>query len=146
MVAAVAALSASGAPGGLQVHRARARPIERDTLPAVVVYSANPPLGGESERVTRLDHDAGVERELNLRVEIRVAGEAPEPLIDPIYAWVVRSLRGDPTLGGLALDLEELRSADDAAVMRVPVGARAVDFRVTYHTAEDDPEEEVYGS
>lgn len=143
MLAVLTALDGPGKPAGLSVHRARARPIERDTLPALAVYRAVPPLGGESETVQRLDHDPGVERAMNVRVEIRVAGEEPDPLIDPIYAWVVRALRADPTLGGLVLDVEEIRSSDDAALLGVPVGACAVDFLITYITSEDDPEEGV---
>ena len=41
MVALVAALSTGGAgsPAGLTVHRERTRPIETDSLPAIMVYA-----------------------------------------------------------------------------------------------------------
>lgn len=144
IVEAVSRLNAPGRPPGLHFHRNRTLPIERDTLPSGVAYPAVPPLGGESETVERLDHDDGVERRMNLRIELRVAGDVPDALIDPHYAWTVRALREDPTLGGLCLDIQELRHQDDAVVMNVPVGARAVDFAVTYITSEDDPEEGGY--
>jgi hypothetical protein len=137
----VGALKA-GAPA--EVHRYRIRPIERDQLPAYVVYPANPPLGGQSEVVERLDHDPGVERRLNLRVEIRVEvtdpNDEPDSVLDEHYVHVVKALRADPTCGGLALDCEESSSSFDAADLGKEVGACAVDFVITYHTDEDDPE------
>jgi hypothetical protein len=145
MQAIVAVLDGSGKPAGLKVHRSRHVPIERDDLPALVPYRSRPPLGGRSEEVERLDHDPGVERRLNVRVEARVSGAVPEAALDPLFIWTVKSLREDPTLGGLVLDIRELGSETDSAEMGKPVGAEAIDFEVIYQTSEDNPEEEVYG-
>jgi hypothetical protein len=149
--AAVAALDGVGKPAGLVVHRFRARPLERETqLPAAVVYPTAAPLRGESETVERLDHDEGVERKLNLRVELRVQDEQPDEALDPLYAWVVRALRTQfeaeaGTLFELCADLEEKRSDFAAAESGIgPVGACGVDFEITYFTSENDPNEGVY--
>ncbi|MFW6031000.1 MAG: hypothetical protein ACOC9T_00285 [Myxococcota bacterium] len=137
----VEALDGAGKPDGATVHRYRVRPIERDDLPAYVVYPSNPPMGGRSEAVQRMDHDPGVERSLNLRVEIRVADNEPDKALDDHYAWVVRAMRSDPTWDGLALDTQESGSSFDAADLGRTVGACAVDWEITYITDEDDPEE-----
>lgn len=135
------ALDGPGKPTGVTVHRYRIRPIERDDLPAYVAYPSNPPIGGQSETVERLDHDSGVERSMNLRIEIRVSGEEPDEAIDEHYVHVVRAMRADPTCGGLALDCEEVATTFDAADLGKAVGAAAVDFEITYLTSEDDPEQ-----
>lgn len=137
--AVVAALGASSKPTGVAVHRYRTRPLERDALPALVVYPAVRE-GAVAETITRLDHDDALERALRVRVEIRAEGEPPDEALDPLYVWVVKSLRADPTLGGLAQDLEEEAVSFDAAERDAVYAAAAVDFHVTYYTSEDDPE------
>jgi hypothetical protein len=141
MQAIVAVLDAPGKPEGVTVHRSRHIPIERDELPALVVYRARPPVGGRSEEVIRPDHDTQVERRLNVRIEARVTSANPEPALDPLYLWVVKALREDPTLGGLVLDLQEQGSDTDAAELGKPVGAEGIDFEATYITDENNPEE-----
>lgn len=140
-----AALDGEGKPTGVIVHRNRIRPIERDELPAYVVYMAIPPRGGQSGTTERLDHDTGVERRMNLRIEIRVTAESPDAALDEHYVHVIKAMRADPTCGGLALDCEEVGDAVDAADLGRPVGANAVDFEITYLTDEDDPEQGASG-
>jgi len=143
--AAMTALEQSASPNPAVVHRYRTRPIERDQLPAIVLYPTVPPGRGQSELVQRLDHDDGLERTLNLRAECRAEvaeGEIADAVVDPLYLWVVTALRADPTLGGLAVDLQERAVSYDAAESGRIFAACAVDFEVTYYTAEDDPAEE----
>lgn len=125
-------------PAGLTIHRYRTRPIDQDKLPAAVVYvGANP--GGVGETVERMDHDDGVERTLIVRIELRIAGEPPDQVLDPLYVWTVKTLRADQTLGGLARELLERSTSFDAhAADQVYAGA-AVDVAVTFATREDDP-------
>lgn len=136
-----AALEAASGAVGAVVHRYRIRPVERDLLPAWLLYFSNPPLGGQVETVDRMDHDPAVERSMNLRVEIRVSDEEPDAALDDHYVAVVKAMRADPTCGGLALDCQETAVSFDAADMGRPVGACAVDFTITYQTDEDDPEQ-----
>jgi len=135
----VAKLGESGKPAGLTVHRFRTRPIDRDSLPAQVVYPAGRD-GGIAEAVSEYSGEGDVSRELTLRVESRVAGDAPDTLIDPLYVWAVKQIMSDTTLGGLALGVREEASSFDADEREVPVGACATDFVVTYSTEFDDPE------
>lgn len=130
---------------GVTVHRYRTRPIHADKLPAWVVYPITAPAG-ESERVARRPAGGKVDRTVNIRVELRVVAEppqAPDEALDPHYVAIVKSLMGEPTLGGLALDIEERATSFDAAEHDQVYAAAATDFDVTYATAEIDPEQAV---
>jgi hypothetical protein len=142
-------LNGAGKPTGITYDRYRAHALERSTqLPRGIVYPVTPPLQGQSETVQRLDHDSGVERKLNLRVEHGVQDDQPDQALDPFYAWGVRALRADfleGTLADLCSDLEEKRTDFQAAMGDAgPIGVCATEFEITYLTDEDDPEEGAY--
>jgi hypothetical protein len=140
LAAIVAKLTdAADKPPALNVHRYRTRPIDSDRLPAAVVY-VGPGRGGVGENVTRMDHDPGLEHALSVRIELRVTGEPPDAIVDPLYVWVIKTLRGDPTLSGLCRDIEEQASSFDAEERDRIYGALALDLLVSFATKENDPE------
>ena len=137
--AVVAALDGSGKPAGLTVHRYRTRPLEKDDLPAQVVYPAG--TGGAVAETVRLYGGTNdVLRELRVRIESRVMGAQPDQLLDPLYIWAVKAVMSDPTLGGLAHEIREEATSFDAVEFEQPVGASATDIIVEYVTSQDDPE------
>ena len=138
--AVVTALDGAGKPQGLTVHRYRTRPIEKDKLPAQVVYPSG--SGGSVAETTSLYGGMAddVLRELRVRVESRATGEPADQALDPLYLWSVRSIMADPTLGGLAFSIREEATSFDAAEFEEVIGAAATDFIVEYVTSRDDPE------
>lgn len=134
--AIVTALSGVGKPVGLTVHRSRAKPIEQDELPAVVVYA----LMEVTARVADGEWLPIVDRRFRVRCEVRVRGNPPDAELDPYLTWVVQSLVGNQTLGGLSDAIHELQSEWDAVSSNVVLGACAIDFEVRYRTQGDDPE------
>lgn len=140
VLAAVAALDAAGKPAGLAVHRFRTRPIQKDQLPALVVYPAP-----DGEAVARGDGARGYKarRTLVLRVECRAIapdGTPCDAALDPYTSWAVRALMQDPTLGGLALNAQEAAVLWDAEELDRVYAAAAVDVRLDYVTAAADPD------
>ena len=95
------------APSGLTVHRERTRPIEKDSLPAILVYF-------EDEEPTPLLKQKFqaplIERHCNLVLELRAvpdSGQAPDQAIDPLYLWAMQQIMGNERLGGLAMGVTE---------------------------------------
>src|ERR1700686_425359 len=89
MIALVAALSAggSGSPTGLTVHRERTRPIEIDSLPAIMVYADDdvPKTLGQQTYAAPL-----TERQFSLALECRAQGSnsvSPDAALDPVLVW-----------------------------------------------------------
>lgn len=137
LAAIAAALEGSGKPAGLNVHRARLRPLEKDLLPAAIVYV--PPETPEAVTLSPL----AVDRKARVAVQLRAIapeGTAAEDAVDPYYVWAVQAIQADPTLGGLALDTNEVSVTYDAIESDSVLAACEVLFEVTYETAESDPE------
>lgn len=128
-------LDEAGKPSGLTVHRYRTRPIHRDALPAMVVYLLRDP---KDQTIRGAVPEA--QRTLRVGVECRVEGEPIDTQLDPLYVWAVRQLREDPTLGGLARDLQEAGTEWDAGELDKAYGAAAAVFEITYRTHLNDPE------
>lgn len=122
-------------PAGLAVHTRRTRPIEKDNLPAQVVYLVD-------EDVAEYTHEEDVARELAVIVESRVVADDIEAELDPLMNWAVQVLLADPTLGGLAVMVREQRLEWAAAETDKVYGGSAIRFLVTYRTAIDNPEAE----
>ncbi len=140
LVEIVARLDAVGKPADVTVHRSRTRPIDKDALPAMVVYL----LEETTESRSSGRHKA--RRRSKVRVECRVAVAAddettlPDDAVDPLLSWAVRSLLADPTLGGLAIEVIEESTTWDAEESDRVYAAAAVDFTVDYITAAGDPD------
>ena len=122
MTAIVATLAAGTPPAGLTVHRERTRPIETDSLPAIMA-----PL---------------TERQLGVVLECRAQASlnvAPDVALDPITVWATQRMFADVSFGGLANEVEEGRSVWQSREGDVPVAACAIHFTVKYRTSRLDP-------
>ena len=135
-LAAVAQLGAVGKPASLTIHRTRTLAIPDDQLPATVLYVVK-------ELVATVHGRTGVvvARQLVLRLEHRAAGDPLDRSLDPLTTWAVQALFADPTLGGLAKNLEEvgLEWIAPPGQLDKALGAVAHDFLVTYSTLRTDP-------
>lgn len=133
IVAAVAALNGVGKPAGLTIHRMRAKPIEKDKLPAAVVYIVSEPVKKAAPNATL------VQRELRFRVEVRTTGEVPDEALDDYAQWVVEALMTDQSLGGVCRELSEVESEWDAVAADKTYAAVGIDFIAMYRTVAADP-------
>ncbi len=138
IAAAVTALTGSGMPVGLTVHRFRTRPLSKDLLPAMAVF----PIRDEQvDRVGQLEDAPLSERHLTFRVEIRVKGETPtvDQQLDPLITWAVQALNIDHTFGGLVEGLQQQEVTWAAAELDEVYGGAAVDFIAHYVVVAADP-------
>lgn len=126
-------------PAGLRVHRSRALPIDRDKLPAVVLYC----IDEEGERKGG-EWLPLAENQLMLRAECRVSSvdlaAVPDTLLDPLITYVERILVGDQSAGGLARRVHRVHVKWDAVVKDQLYAGAGVHFLITYDSAAADPE------
>lgn len=120
-------------PAGVTIHRSRYRPVEKDDLPAIVVYSI-------VEEVETANQQRDKRRTFRLRAELRAKGDPPDDALDPLRVWAVKRAMDDVTFGGLAKDVREVRTAWVAESFTEILGAAAVDFEAWYETTGDDLE------
>jgi hypothetical protein len=145
VVALVAALGAAGPvaghtrPAGLTVHRERTRPIEVDSLPAVLVYFEDDiprPFDAQKFRSPFLERDLGV------ALECRAQGSQAVPVdvaLDPILVWALAAGFIDETFGGLALGAIEGRTEWKSREGDVPVAAATLHISIKFRTSRLDP-------
>ncbi len=133
IAAVVAALGGAGKPAGTTVERYRTMPITTAGL-WILVY----PI---AENVERAPTKSGrlARRSLVVRCECSAQGEPVDEQLDPLVLWAVQALMADPSLGGVAINVQEelvqWEAADDDKVY----GRAAVDFTIDYQTAAADP-------
>lgn len=139
MDAVIVALTASGGPPGLNVHRERRRPIETDQLNAILVYAeddAPKPLAGVTYQAPL------TERQLNLVLEYRAnvpAGQTDDEALDPLIVWGQQQILENEKFGGLASGVDEGRTVWLSREAETTVAAAAGHFTVKYRTARADP-------
>jgi hypothetical protein len=141
VVLLVAALNASGSgrPAGLTVHRERTRPIEIDSLPAILVYAdddAPKPLGQQTYAAPL------TERRLSLSIECRAAGSsgvAVDQALDPLLVWAASAVRADEKFGGLANGVEEGRTVWSSRETDTQIAAAKWGITIIFRTSRLDP-------
>jgi hypothetical protein len=140
MVALVTALSSGGgSPPGLTVHRERTRPIEVDSLPAIMVYAEDdvPKALGQQTYAAPL-----TERHLSVVLDCRAQGSnivSPDEALDPVLVWAAITVLANERFGGLASGVEELRTAWNSREGDVPVASAKLIFTIRYRTSRLDP-------
>lgn len=122
--------------GGFTVLRNPRREVRDDQMPALVLFDGgqqSPALWSGSKQYTA-----------TATVEVYVTG-ATEDLgadLNDAYAQVIQAMEGDPTLGGIALHVEEGAMVEPETPLEEGWAAymgAAVEFTVTYATEETDP-------
>jgi hypothetical protein len=140
MAALVVALSTGGgSPAGLTVHRERTRPIEIDSLPAIMIYADDdvPKTLGQQTYAAPL-----TERHLAVVLECRAQGSSgvsPDEALDPVLVWATITVLANERFGGLASGVEELRTAWSSREGDVPVASAKLIFTIRYRTSRLDP-------
>jgi hypothetical protein len=139
MAALVAALAGAGGPSGLTVHRERTKPIETDSLPAILAYADDDvpkPLAGQNYKAPL------TERQLTVALECRAQGSAStsvDQALDPILVWAAQAIQKDETFGGLANGIEEGRTVWNSREGDVPIAAAKLSITIKYRTSRLDP-------
>jgi len=137
--ALIAALQGSSGITGLTIHRERTRPIETDSLPAILVYfedDAPQPFDKQKFR------SPFFERSLAVALQCRAQGSqslSPDAALDPVLVWAVTGGFVDETFGGLALGAEELRTEWKSREADIAVAAATLHFSIRYRTTRLDP-------
>ena len=141
VVALVAALGGggTGSPAGLTVHRERTRPIEADSLPAIMLYADDdvPKTLGQQVYASPL-----TERHLTLALECRAQGTnsvSPDEALDPVLVWAAQTVLANERFGGLASGVEEGRTVWNSREGDVPVASAKLSFTIRYRTSRLDP-------
>jgi hypothetical protein len=126
-------------PAGLSVHRERTRPIEIDSLPAIMVYEDDDPPKTLAQQV----YGAPLtEHSLAVALELRAQGSAgvpPDAALDPLYVWAILALGADEKFGGLANGLEEGRMVWTSREGDVPIASAKLNLSIRYRTSRLDP-------
>lgn len=123
---------------GVTVHRERTRPIEDETLPAILLYFEDEdpaPLG--SERRAPL-----VERSLQVVVECRaeaIGGKSPDQTLDPLLVWTAQQLLQNETIGGLANGVAEGRTSWSSKESGTTLASSTSLYTIRYRTSRLDP-------
>lgn len=129
----------AGAPTGLTIHRERTRPIESDSLPAIMVYCDDEepkPLGKVQYRAPL------TERQLSIALECRAQGDgtmSPDQALDPILIWAAAAVAADESFGGLANGLEEGKTVWASREGDAPIAAAKWNIIIKYRTSRLDP-------
>lgn len=142
IVALMAALNAGAAGSGitgLTIHRERTRPIEIDSLPAILVYF-------DDDTPTTLSNQVYAapltERKLSLAVECRAQGTSsvsPDAALDPVLVYAAKTVLANERFGGLASGVEEGKTVWASREGDVPVASARLSFTVRYRTSRLDP-------
>lgn len=139
MAALVTALSSGGAPAGLTVHRERTRPIETDSLPAIMLYAEDEKprnLAGQAYRAPL------AERQLSIGLQCRAKGAlnvSPDAALDPVLVWAMQTVMKNETFGALANGVEEDRTVWSSREGDDPIAAATVHYTIKYRTSRLDP-------
>jgi len=135
----VGLLQADGAPDGLAVHRERTRPIEADSLPAIVVYCEDDDPKTTDAQTFR---SPLVERSLHVIVEARAkvtGGSSPDETLDPLLVWTTQQIMQNETIGGLAIGAIEGKTNWISKEADVVIAAAIANYHIRYRTARTDP-------
>jgi hypothetical protein len=138
MTALIAALS-SGGPSGLTVHRERTRPIETDSLPAIMVYADDDVPATLAKQIYKAPL---TERQLSIALECRAAGSSGvsvDEALDPILVFATQTIFANEQFGDLASGVEEGRTVWSSKEGDAPVAAAKISFTIRYRTSRLDP-------
>jgi hypothetical protein len=122
-------------PTGLPLaSRLRQSQFDHGDQPALAVYPGDETRRPATNRVSPL-----VVRDLQIHVEIRVKGDAPDVLLDPYEVWVEKALTSAiSTLWHDDIQLVLLHH--EYTIGTQPQGLARFTFHVPYQTRRNDPE------
>jgi hypothetical protein len=131
--AVAAALDGAGKPAGLTVCYQRRQAVEPGELPILLID----PVREDPKRATESRFCKVTDRWLQFRVRCRAEGDFSA--LDPLRQWAVAALLSNPSLGGLALEMEEQPTEwEDADASDTDYFQADLLFRVRYTTARNN--------
>lgn len=134
----IAALSVTGGPAGLSVHRERTRAIELDSFPAILVYfsdDATKPISSSNRAPLTLN-------EMDIAVECRAeatAGLTPDQALDPLTTWADQKIFGNEQFDGLANQVVKGRTTWFSKEGDRAIASATIYYRIQYRTNRIDP-------
>lgn len=125
-------------PERLTVHCERFRPLEQETLPAILLYfEDDKPDTINSKYVAPL-----VKRYLTLAMVQRAQGSqdvSPDRAIEPLYLWGIYRLFENERFDGFVNRIEEGRTEWRAREGDIPIAQATTHLVIEYRTSRIDP-------
>lgn len=138
IVLAIVAQLEAGVPG-VTVKAGRTAPLPTASLPYLLVHARRE----AAQSVTSRGDDARLQRRLAVLIDIVHAdAEDDDGVADGFCLLVEKAMQADPTLGGLAQDLEGPETLFDArAEGETRLGRARLEYQVEYHTTALRPDQ-----
>ena len=114
-------------PGVTSVYRSMTEPMQREDALALCVTWA-------SDRPGAPGSSWHIDRELEVQIGAYARGDIPDKLADPLCESAFSLLMGEPTLGGLAIDIDEGDTTLDLDSADATAGWTTLRFMVKYRT------------
>jgi hypothetical protein len=114
-------------PGVTSVYRSMTEPMQREDALALCVTWA-------SDRPGAPGSSWHMDRELEVQIGAYARGDIPDKLADPLCESAFSLLMGEPTLGGLAIDIDEGDTSLDLDSADATAGWTTMRFMVRYRT------------
>ena len=114
-------------PGVTSVYRSMTEPMQREDALALCVTWA-------SDRPGAPGSSWHIDRELEVQIGAYARGDIPDKLADPLCESAFSLLMGEPTLGGLAIDIDEGDTSLDLDSADATAGWTTMRFMVRYRT------------
>lgn len=121
-------------------QRGRMRPTPASHLPMTVAYTLKEVKEVAAHAGSFGDDAAAASHVLRVGLEHRAVGEPADQALNPFTTWATRALLADPSLGGLAVAVEEKGIEWDGEDEDHPYASASQIFEIEYWTPEDDPE------
>lgn len=142
IAAIVSELDGAGKPSGLTVERVPLANVEDTMLPHIAVVLVRESVSRPSSDKLRAFPIR--ERSLKVKLECRAvaAGPAffPDEALDPLLCWSTKKLAANPTLGGLALEVEEAETEWESDAADANFGLASMYWTVRFATNSKDQE------
>ena len=123
---------------GVTVHRERTRPLEKESLPAIVLYCDD-----EDPHAIGSQYKAPLsEQELNIHFEARALGSEAVPVdqaLDPLLTWINRQVFNNEQLGGLANGAFQKRTVWFSKEGDQAIASAVRTIGIRYRTSRLDP-------
>lgn len=141
LAATVTALQSGGGPSGLTVKRFLLLNNEPSDLPLIAVR----PIREDVVRAVANRNSPLVERTMRVALDCRVvagSGQSVDQTLDPILTWATKKLINPaaPSLGGLAIDVEEESLEWDGDDADQNYGRCTLTLKIRFKTKTEDPE------
>jgi hypothetical protein len=132
----VVAMTASGAPANLTVLRERMYPMEKGSMPLILIYAQDDmPIPTDKMHA----HSPLTHRKLVLELECRNSGNPADAALDSVIQWVTTQMFVDEKFGDLANGVEEGPTKWNSKSGETPIASAMIQFTISYRTLRVDP-------